>query len=155
MHINREVEIKPRPRPRTISLQQAHQSLERCPSTSCGAISGHAMDVVDGRENLHNDTPSEHQRGEPNRRPGQLQNNVGRYFQKRIRNKEQREGGVILVARELQILGHSGNLGISNWSGLVEIKSILRRTLTVSSVKERKHCLCQLNYIIDGEWSLQ
>lgn len=70
--------------------------------------------VVAGMETLHHDTPGQHQTGEPDRWPHHFQNDVGRYFQKRIRNKEHREGDIVLIAGELQVLAHSSDFGISN-----------------------------------------
>ena len=75
-----------------------------------------------------------------------LQNDVARNFEKSVRDKEQRNGSVVLHTAHLQLLGHTSDFSIADCSILAV--DVLRRVVgmhTVTAiyegdeVEERKH----------------
>lgn len=70
--------------------------------------------------NSRNSPPSHHYSGQPNRRFESFQQKVARYFKSRITEEENCRAQAVLGSREVEVVFHAGDFGVSDVSAVEE-----------------------------------
>jgi hypothetical protein len=66
----------------------------------------------------HDQTPGEHQNRHPMTWTHHLEDDVAGYFEERIRNEEQGNSSVVLDTVHLEVIRHTSNLRVTDYSAL-------------------------------------
>lgn len=76
--------------------------------------------VLDNTLQRHNCSPAYQQERDPDRGPDDFQDHVTGHLEYWIREEEDRQGNVVLRAREIQLIAHTGHICISNIATIEE-----------------------------------
>lgn len=82
------------------------------------------MVILDNTLHSHDDAPCNHQEADPQGWSEDFENDVARNFEYAVWEKEDSEGNVVHCPVHLEILGHTGDFGITNVTTVQEGKDV-------------------------------